>query len=355
MLPRLRPILPAALAAGLVLALSAPPALAADGVLEINQTCATQTGCFAGDTAGYPVTISPAAPARSFRLTSDLTLATAGVTAIEVYATDVRIDLGGFTVRGAVTCSGSPLSCAPAGEGYGVLASGERVQVRNGTITGMGGHGVVAGENAVIDDLIVSRNAGNGISVGSGSTVRGVTASWNAAYGIMVDGGSVVHGCTALGNKIDGLHAFTQTTFTGNASRQNDGRGIQAGSGSLVSGNTVSGNKGHGIAAVTSTVSENTAYFNVGDGINCTSTCAVTGNTASSNGSAGMGDGIEVSDGIVRGNTSGNNANRGLRLAGVAGYRENVILGNGAGAVLGGTNLGNNLCNGIGVVSAACP
>jgi len=36
----------------------AMPARASDGVLEINQTCAIQTGCFAGDTAGFPVTIS---------------------------------------------------------------------------------------------------------------------------------------------------------------------------------------------------------------------------------------------------------------------------------------------------------
>jgi hypothetical protein len=35
-----------------------PPALAVDGVLEINQTCAEQTGCFTGDAAGFPVTIS---------------------------------------------------------------------------------------------------------------------------------------------------------------------------------------------------------------------------------------------------------------------------------------------------------
>lgn len=39
-------------------ALSSIPASASDGVLEINQTCAIQTGCFAGDTAGLPVTIS---------------------------------------------------------------------------------------------------------------------------------------------------------------------------------------------------------------------------------------------------------------------------------------------------------
>jgi hypothetical protein len=30
--------------------------LASDGVLEINQTCAVQTGCFAGDTAGERMT-----------------------------------------------------------------------------------------------------------------------------------------------------------------------------------------------------------------------------------------------------------------------------------------------------------
>ena len=34
------------------------PAIASDGVLEINQTCAVQTGCFSGDVAGFPVTIS---------------------------------------------------------------------------------------------------------------------------------------------------------------------------------------------------------------------------------------------------------------------------------------------------------
>ena len=41
----------------LALALMASPALAVDGVLEINQTCAVLTGCFAGDIPGFPVTI----------------------------------------------------------------------------------------------------------------------------------------------------------------------------------------------------------------------------------------------------------------------------------------------------------
>ncbi len=36
------------------------PAHAVDGVLEINQACAVNAGCFAGDTAGFPVTITGA-------------------------------------------------------------------------------------------------------------------------------------------------------------------------------------------------------------------------------------------------------------------------------------------------------
>jgi len=43
----------------LAVALHAGTAAAVDGVLEINQTCAALSGCFPGDTAGFPVTIDP--------------------------------------------------------------------------------------------------------------------------------------------------------------------------------------------------------------------------------------------------------------------------------------------------------
>ena len=50
------------------------PALASDGVIEINQTCAVQTGCIdnsggIGDTPGFPVTIEIPG---SYVLTSNL-------------------------------------------------------------------------------------------------------------------------------------------------------------------------------------------------------------------------------------------------------------------------------------------
>ncbi len=54
-----------------VLLAVASGAHAVDGVAEINHVCATLTGCFSGDAAGYPVTIDGSAGG-SYRLTSDL-------------------------------------------------------------------------------------------------------------------------------------------------------------------------------------------------------------------------------------------------------------------------------------------
>ena len=59
----------------LLLAL-AGPALAVDGVLEINQTCAISTGCFPGDSPGFPVSVTQPG---SYRLTGNLDLSAEGV------------------------------------------------------------------------------------------------------------------------------------------------------------------------------------------------------------------------------------------------------------------------------------
>ncbi|MBY0400189.1 hypothetical protein K2X89_07835, partial [Myxococcota bacterium] len=114
------------------------PALATDGVLEVNQTCAVQTGCFAGDTAGFPVTISGSA-GRSYRLTSDLVVPNEVTDGIQVSTDNVTIDLGGFEMRGPVVCTA--VGCTPAVEfgGVGVdAATASGTAVRNGSIRGMG-------------------------------------------------------------------------------------------------------------------------------------------------------------------------------------------------------------------------
>jgi hypothetical protein len=84
----------------------ATPALAVDGVLEINQTCGVQTGCFAGDTAGFPVTITAGG---SYRLTSNLVISNKDIDGILVIANSVSLDLNGFEISGPRKGPGSPI------------------------------------------------------------------------------------------------------------------------------------------------------------------------------------------------------------------------------------------------------
>lgn len=309
------------------------PASASDGVLEINQACALQTGCFSGDTAGLPVTITGTA-GRSYRLTSDLVVPNENTSGIQVFIDDVGIDLNNFTIRGPVVCSGTPLACTPnTGSGVGIergfsLLSG--TSVRNGSIRGMGNNGVLLGVQSEVTHVRARSNRLSGIDVESGSTVSG-----NAAYQ----------------NGNDGIFANTGSTVSGNTTRQNGGNGIQTSSGSTVSGNTAYQNGSDGILTASgSTVSGNSAYQNGGNGIQTGTGVTVAGNTAYNN----EGDGIQASSGsTVSGNTVRFNTGFGLDLLSGSGYRENVITNNTAGTVNGPSlvNLGNNTCNG----STVCP
>ena len=127
--------------------LLATPAFAVDGVLEINQTCAVQTGCFAGDAAGFPVTIDGSA-GKSYRLTTSLIVPDENTNGIDVRAPWVSIDLNGFEIVRS-GCEGETLPCLPeSGTGYGVRSAFSPSQdypgasVTNGSVRGMGADGV---------------------------------------------------------------------------------------------------------------------------------------------------------------------------------------------------------------------
>jgi parallel beta-helix repeat protein len=274
----------------------ATPVHAVDGVLEINQACAVHTGCFPGDTAGYPVTITAAG---SFRLTSNLDVPNENTNAIVVDANDVGIDLGNFTIQGPVVCSrlpGSmqPLSCTPSsGSGSGIERTSLSIlgtSVANGSITGMGSYGLRLGGQSEVTGLQIRWNRLTGISSGSGSTILG-----NTAY-------------------------------------ENGDDGISTGEGSTVSANTV--------------------YQNGGDGINANANSTISGNTLYRNGGAGIATNWGSK---IQRNTVGSNTGFGLLLAAESAYRENVITSNTAGTVTGGVNLGANYCAGAGVITASCP
>jgi hypothetical protein len=271
------------------------PALATDGVLEINQTCAVETGCFAADAPGLPVTIHRDQPG-SYRLTSNLTSDDPAVSIIEVYDAHARIDLNGFTLSGPASCSGfgPTLTCSPPGSGRGVTvvpaSEVPGVQVRNGVVRGMASSGITLGPEARVEDVLVVSNGVLGISVASRSHVSECQVLRNGASGI----------------------ASTTSSLRANEIAGNRIAGVSAENGGIVERNVINGNGSYPIK---------------------------TDNFPNSGG-------VLVVDNTVTGNADL------ASLDATDSYARNNFRGNGSGAqVSGGVNAGGNVCNG----SLTCP
>ncbi|MFI5182254.1 MAG: right-handed parallel beta-helix repeat-containing protein [Thermoanaerobaculia bacterium] len=281
-----------AAAVALHLLFAEAPALASDGVIEINQAKVMKAG-------GFPYVISKAG---SYRLTSNLDITAQptpqNLTVVKIIVGDVTLDLSGFAIIGANVCtaSGNPglgtptsVSCTKNGTGVGVSDPADgttyisNVTVKNGTVRGMGAEGIrltqVSGVE--ISDVHASSNGGMGFYLDLGIVAR-CTIEKNLNAGISVTTGSVLS---------------SSTTFNGK-----EGIGL-----------------GAGVAA------DNEVY---------------------SNGT----DGISMSGGVARNNSVQFNGN-GMRFNGTAGYVGNVLYGNVSGTVTSGIQIGQNLCNG----STTCP
>lgn len=278
------------------------PAFAA--VTAINQTKAINGNVTPGDAAGFPVTLSRRG---SYRLDGNLTVPNENITAINVTANNVSIDLNGFAILGPTVCTGSPVtSCSrPTGSGNGVNAPS-----RTGTV--------------VINGQV--RGLGNiGLNLGTDSRVEGVTALSNGNIGIVATFGNTVTGNTTNFNRSVGISA--SGAISENTANSNGGIGIDANA-STVTGNTANSN-GVGISGFGSTVIGNTVNFNQVFGISA--------------------------NGAVLDNQASNNTGAGLRLDSTTGYARNVLnFNNGGNAnpqVLNGINLGQNVCGG----DTVCP
>ncbi len=218
----------------------ASPAAATDGVVEINQTCAVQTGCFAGDAAGFPVTISGAA-GKSYRLTSDLLVPDRNTTAIQITRHGTSLDLNGFEIAMGLC---QFLNCNPVtGTGYGVVATGTNgVSVRNGSVTAMGRAGVSLANQAEVREVRTRWNGEEGINVGADSIVRDCIASWNGDNGIVAGSGSSVTGSASSDNEGIGIAAGAGSVVQGNTAYSNDNAGLSLGFGAIYSGNSITSN-----------------------------------------------------------------------------------------------------------------
>lgn len=229
-------------------ALPTTTARAVDGVIEINQTRALAGGVTAGDTPGFPVTISAAG---SYRLTGNLDVTglpqPENIWAVEITSSDVDLDLNGFSIIGPTDCSGMPKVCSPVGSGEGVSAGGQRrVAVRNGRVRGFGHAGIRLGPQGVVEEVHVMDNSSFGVAVELSGRIVSNTIEENGINGITCGQGSFISGNALHRNGNDGI-GTTESLISNNVVMLNGGAGISDARASLVTGNTVLSNTGLGL------------------------------------------------------------------------------------------------------------
>lgn len=233
--------------------LGAAPLHASDGVVEINQVRALEGGVTINDDPGFPVEINTSG---SYRLTSDLIVrdlpGAADLDVLAVSASNVTLDLNGFSIIGPVECSGSPRVCTPTGAGVGVRLSGGS-SVRNGTVRAMGDTGVRTGVGTLVRNVRAIGNGRVGISLERYAAAVASQASFNGGPGIEIRGDGVrVEECEIRGNGGYGVTAtasdegalLRRNAIAGNG---NDGISIGGGAPAGVFSNSIYGNAGRGI------------------------------------------------------------------------------------------------------------
>jgi hypothetical protein len=183
-----------------------------------------ETGCFAGDDPGFPVTVNMSG---SYRLTGSLDLSAEGVnvSGVAVSVPAVTIDLGGFHIAGPTSCSGSGITidCSPASTGVGsggvqFSSNATAGVVQNGIVRNMTNFGVFSQATGLrVHDISAIHNGRDGIAE-------------NGQDGVDVNTGSVVDGVAAIGNGRNGINGQgTGSVVTRTSARHNGMKGFSLG------------------------------------------------------------------------------------------------------------------------------
>ena len=293
-----------------------------DGVTIIDQEGATTGNVTPGDLPGFPVSITQPG---SYKLSTNLTGNNTSLGIISVEASNVTLDLNGFTITG------------PGRDGVFMKSTLQHsnITVLNGSISGMSRDGILLvnfigpGIAAQIDRVKSSHNGRIGIWVGENSTVANSTAGYNGTTGIQSGEDNTVKNNIVYNNGSAGIFAEKGNIIKGNTARNNQESGIHARNNSVITHNTSTGNQTSGILADTG--------------------CTLSFNTATIN---NIGFNVARGSTIIS-NTARNNANYGLQhntsfAGGTIGYAHNVFdennNGNSNPQVNGGVEIGANIC-----------
>ncbi len=203
----------------------------------------------------------------------------AGKHGIKITASNVTLDLGGFTVAGV---SGSTLNLVHATTG--------RVMVRNGTLA-TGGNGVyfLSGDDCRIEDVTVRDVTGEGVRAGNHATVSRVRVHNAGSAGIKVFRNSRVVECdVSAGGTYGGIYAGYSSMITRSTAEAVAGDGITADIGSVVTECTARDCADDGFQITQSNVSACAAYSNDGDGFEVSGRSMVSDCYSTQNGYAGF-------------------------------------------------------------------
>ncbi|MGB8169018.1 MAG: NosD domain-containing protein [Chthoniobacteraceae bacterium] len=221
-------------------------------------------------------TNTPGNSANLFRITEPgsyyLTASVVGAAeknGIAVDASDVTIDLRGFTLTGV------------PGSLDGIIVGLEfsRLTVRNGNIAGWGGDGVDEVENfshdGIYENVRATGNGGDGLRLGDKAIVTACKLSGNSGIGMSVNGMATVTGCTVENNGVGGFYIGSGSLLDSVASGNGDA-GFQSFGEPVLMKKCVSFENGTGFRISDGgKVAECIARFNF-DGIEAHSYCTIT-------------------------------------------------------------------------------
>lgn len=242
----------------------------------------------------------------SYYLTGNIT-GVVGKSGIEITASNVTIDLGGFVMTGA----------AGALDGIVSTVSLQKITIVNGVVASWPGDGIdlISTGNIVLRDVLARDNGtgstGSGIRTGINTLIEACSASSNARFGFDALDATRVVDSAAHDNGNNGFDLSSGGVISGCISRANGGIGFRLGNDGSISRSTARENDGVGISIGEGSMVLDCVSSVNAVGIVASFRCAVIGNICRSNtGAASLtGAGIRIigTDTRVEGNTTSTN------------------------------------------------
>ena len=258
---------------------------------------------------------------------------------IEIDASDVHVDLMGFSLRGV----------AGSAAAIRALGSVNSITVRNGTLSNWPAHGIQFPfvDGAHVRVLVLANVDGGGIQVAEEAVIERCSVRQSGGFAIWTARGSLISDCVVNGVAANAMGVGEGSTVRNCIVRNVDGVGIALGSNSSVlacnvsnattaihstgkllvvdcnlSGNTL------GVRLQTGAIRGCTITGNTSHGIETTGGVQIVGNHVAAN----TGDGIRAqSNSRVEDNDVRTNGGAGVRVIGAGSYVvKNTLTGNGS-------------------------